>query len=370
MKAKTRKSVLALALAGTMAFSGAIVCPPNAAAESVAAEAKKSAKTKTAASAVKLTDWTKGSAVANSIRSYVKRTTDKKSKSYIPVEDRIAVFDLDGTIIGELYPSYFEYMMFIHRALYDQTYQAPDDMKEFAQALEEGIKTGKMPEGHELLHAKYAGLSYKGMTPDQLKAYTKEFMKSKADGFTNLTRGQAFYKPMVSLVKYLEDNDFTCYIVTGSDRNVARGIIDGILPIPANRVIGMSYTNVATGQGDADGLDYVYSSNDNVILNGDLIIKTIKMNKVSQIALEIGKVPVLSFGNSSGDVSMAQYVENNTRYEGRAYMVCCDDLVREHGNMKKADDMRMTCLERGFDPISMRDDFATIYGKNVGVTAY
>lgn len=365
MKLKSKKRLLASALALTMVFSGTMVCPPQEGA-TVCAKAKKAEKT----SASQLNYWTKGSKVAASIKSYVKRTTDQKSKSYIPVNDRIAVFDLDGTIIGELYPSYFEYMMFIHRALYDPTYQAPEDMKEFASALESGIASGKLPENNELLHARYAGQAYKGMTPEQLRLYTMEFMKSDAAGFTNLTRGQAFYKPMVSLVEYLEANDFTCYIVSGSDRNVVRGIIGGNLPIPDNHVIGMSYSNVATGQGDEDGLEYVYSSTDDVVLGGDLLIKTIKMNKVAAIAQEIGKVPVLSFGNSSGDVSMAQYVENNKRYEGKAYMVCCDDLVREHGNMKKADDMRMTCLQRGFDPISMRDDFATIYGSNVTITPY
>ena len=314
--------------------------------------------------------WSEGSPAAASIKEYVEAAVDEESAGYIPVEDRIAVFDLDGTIIGELHPSYFEYMMFIHRALYDDDYTAPEDVQTFAEALEEGIETGKMPKNHETLHAKYAGEAYSGMTPDELKEYTKSFMNSRADGFGDLTRGEAFYKPMVSLVEYLDANDFQCYIVSGSDRSVVRGIIDGKLPIPPNRVIGMSYSMVASGQQGDDGLDYVYTKDDEVILGGDLLIKTIKMNKVSEIALEIGKVPVLSFGNSSGDLSMAQYIENNEDYEGRAYMVLCDDLTREHGNKDKADSMRKTCEESGFDTISMRDDFATIYGEDVEVTDY
>ncbi|MCR5733269.1 MAG: hypothetical protein K6G22_01560 [Lachnospiraceae bacterium] len=314
--------------------------------------------------------WTEDSKAAASIREYVERATDENSDGFIPVEDRIAVFDLDGTIIGELYPSYFEYMMFIHRALHDDTYEAPDDMREFAQALEEGVYGGKKPDNHERLHAKYAGQSYAGMTIDEMKAYTKEFMQTKADGFTNLKKGDAFYWPMVSLVEYLTANDFTVYIVSGSDRTLVRALIEDKLPIPANRVIGMSYTMVATGQEDTDGLEYIYTSDDDVILGGDLIIKTIKMNKVSEIALEIGKVPVLSFGNTSGDQSMAQYTVNNTQYEGRAYMLMCDDLEREHGNMEKADAMKQMCDECGFIPVSMRDDFATIYGDDVEAVDY
>ncbi|WP_051656434.1 LysM peptidoglycan-binding domain-containing protein [Butyrivibrio sp. AE3004] len=314
--------------------------------------------------------WAADSPVAAAIVEYVEDVTDENSEHFIPVEDRIAVSDMDGTLIGELYPSYFEYMMFINRALYDDTYEAPEDMKEFAKALEKGIYTGDMPEEFETKHAKYAGQSYAGMTPDELKEYTKKFMDTEADGFKNLKKGEAIYKPMVSMIEYLVENDFQVYIVSGSDRTVCRAIIKDNLPIPENRIIGMSYTMVAKGQGDTDGLEYVYSKDDEVILGGDLIIKTIKMNKVSEIAQEIGKVPVLSFGNSSGDISMAQYVTDNDKYESRAFMVLCDDLEREHGNMETADKMRKTCLERGFMPISMRDDFGTIYGDDVEVEPY
>ena len=314
--------------------------------------------------------WSEDSAAAASIRDYVAEVTDINSDKYIPVEDRIAVFDMDGTLIGELYPSYFEYMMFIHRALHDDTFEAPDDMREFAEALEEGVYGGKVPDNSELLHAKYAGQAYAGMTVEEMRDYTRAFMQTEADGFTNLTKGDAFYWPMVSLVQYLADNDFTCYIVSGSSRTICREVIADWLPIPDNRVIGMSYSMLASGQGDADGLEYVYSADDKVILGEDLILKTIKMNKVSAISQEIGKVPVLSFGNSSGDVSMAQYVLNNDQYETKAFMLLCDDLVREHGNMDKANAMLDTCNERGFEPISMRDDFATIYGDEVEPVDY
>lgn len=314
--------------------------------------------------------WSEGSKAAESITEYVEAATDETSDSYIPAEDRLAVFDLDGTIIGELYPSYFEYMMFIHRALYDRNYEAPADMKAFAEALEEGLQTGKKPEGHEELHAKYAGQAYAGMTIEEMKEYVREFMESRADGFENLTRGDAFYKPMVSLVEYLTANDFECYIVSGSDRTLVRALIKDKLPIPENRVIGMSYTMVASGQEGEDGLKYRYTPEDQVILGGDLIIKTIKMNKVSEIALEIGKVPVLCFGNSDGDLSMAQYTVSNKQYKGKAYQVLCDDLTREHGNMDKADSMAKTCEEAGFETISMRDDFGTIYGDDVTITDY
>lgn len=316
--------------------------------------------------AAELEYWTEGSSAAASITEYVNKVTDENSDDFIPVEDRIAVFDLDGTLMGELYPSYFEYMMFIHRALDDEDYEAPDDMKVFAQELNDAVhKEGEMPDNPERMHAKYAGQAYAGMTPDELKEYTRKFMESEAEGFNNLKRGDAFFKPMVSLVKYLDANDFQCYVVSGSDRTVVRALIKDVLPIPENRVIGMTYTFVAAGQDDADGLDYQYQTDDKVILGGDLVIKTIKMNKVSKIAEEIGKVPVLAFGNTSGDMSMQQYTVNNEQYESKAFMVMCDDFEREYGNQEKVDSLTKWCNEHGVEPISMCMDFATIYGDDV-----
>lgn len=319
-------------------------------------------------SGAELEYWSEGSVAAASITDYVKKVTDEDSEDFIPVEDRIAVFDLDGTLMGELYPSYFEYMMFIHRALFDEDYEAPEDMKVFAQELNDAVhKQGAMPDSPERMHARYAGEAYAGMTPDELKEYTKEFMKSEAEGFNNLTRGDAFYKPMVSLVKYLDANDFQCYVVSGSDRTVVRALIKDILPIPENRVIGMTYSMVASGQEGEDGLDYQFQPDDKVILGGDLIIKTIKMNKVTKIAEEIGKVPVLAFGNTSGDMSMQQYTVNNDKYLSKAYMVMCDDFAREYGNQEKVDDLTKWCNEHGVEPISMCEDFATIYGDDVTI---
>ena len=56
------------------------------------------------------------------------------------------------------------------------------------------------------------------MTPQSLDAYTQGFMKKPVIGLTNLTYGEAFYLPMVEVISYLEANDFTCYIVSASDR--------------------------------------------------------------------------------------------------------------------------------------------------------
>ena len=77
---------------------------------------------------------------------------------------------------------------------------------------------------------------------------------------------------------------------------------------------------------------------------------------------EIGKAPLLVFGNSSGDLAMAQYA---VQRGGRAYMLLCDDTVRDWGDPETAAAFAETCVSYGYDTISMRDDFVTIYGEDV-----
>ena len=89
------------------------------------------------------------------------------------------------------------------------------------------------------------------------------------------------------------------------------------------------------------------------------------MNKVSVIMREIGQQPVLSFGNSSGDSSMANYVISKNPYPSLAFMLCCDDLERENGNLSKAEKMENSCKQYGWIPISMKNDWKTIYGPEV-----
>ena len=329
------------------------------------AEASKAEKTEPEKEDVKLEYWAEDSKVAQSIRDWVAEVTDPNSEKFIPVEDRIVVSDVDGTLIGELYPAYFDYCQFVHRALYDDTYDAPKEMQDYAHVLEEAFKTRTLPKNSAVDHAKWAALAYKDMTPDELIAYSKEFMNSPAEGFENLTRGEAYYWPMLSLIKYLEANDFTVYAVSGTDRTLVRAVMSEHFNIPPEHCIGTDVTFTATGKGDTDGLDYTYKKDDKLVFGGEYITKNLKFNKVWFIAREIGKVPVLALGNSSGDLAMGQYTVNNEKYDARAYMLLCDDTEREYGKLDVAESFKQSCEELGFTPVSMKNDFATIYGDDV-----
>ena len=311
--------------------------------------------------------WAEDSLTTMSIKNYVADVTDESSENFIPVRDRIAVFDFDGTLFGELYPTYFDTTMFVHRVLHDDSFDAPEDLKKIASEMEEGMKSRKMPEGSEEILATSVPKAYKGMTVSEYEDYIREFMTFPADGFEGMCYGDGFYLPMMSLVKYLADNDFEVWVCSGTDRICARTLVDHALGwwVPPSRVIGTNHTIVAAEQDGADPLKYVYKSDDDVVMGGELIVKNLKMNKVSAIVQEIGKVPVLAFGNSTGDLSMAQYTVNNSRYPGAAYLLLCDDTERDYGNPKKALSLQETCIKSGFHTVSMKHDFTTIYGEDV-----
>ena len=102
-----------------------------------------------------------------------------------------------------------------------------------------------------------------------------------------------------------------------------------------------------------------------MVRTDELLIKAIKANKVIQIAQDIGRPPVISFGNSSGDTGMHNYTLGNSRYRSAAFQLIADDDVRDYGNSAKGMELRKEWESMGYTVISMRDDWKTIYGENV-----
>ena len=312
--------------------------------------------------------WTKDASAKEALISFMNAITKEGGEDYIPIERRIAVFDFDGTLFCETDPNYFDYCLLKYRVLDDPDYKdkASDFEREVALKIKEQNETGASFKGLETDHGKAVASAFSGMTIDQFNSYIKEFRKQPMPSYNGMNRGDGWYLPMLQIVEYLQANDFTVYIVSGTDRFIVRGIvIDSPLDIPMRQVIGSDESLVATHQGETDGLNYVYTDQDEVVLGGTFIIKNLKMNKVTVIEQEIGVQPVLSFGNSSGDASMAEYVTTNNKYKSLAFMLCCDDTVRENGNLTKANNMYADCEKFNWIPISMKNDWTTIYGDSV-----
>ena len=316
------------------------------------------------------TQWNTCEALT-ALKAYVEDVTNPKSANFINEEDRIATFDMDGTFVGELYPTYFEYNLLEYRVLDDPAYKniAPDDVKETAQQIRDFVRNGiKLPDHFDMKHAYAAAKAYAGMTLAEFDAYVKAYAAKQANGFSGMTYGQSFYKPMLQVFDYLKANGFTFYVVSGSDRFICRALVESI-GIAPNRVIGMDVKLRSTSQGTELGVDYTMKQKENIIRTDELIIKNLKTNKVLQISQEIGKVPVLSFGNSGGDCAMHNYALSNT-LKSAAFMLIADDDARDHANREKALKLGDQWREAGYHVISMRDDFKTIYGEGVEKTDF
>lgn len=314
-----------------------------------------------------MVSWDESADAMAALEDYVKDVTDVKSPNFVPLGDRIAVSDMDGTLYGEKAPIYVEWCMYAYRVLEDPVYadKATDEQIEVANMIREAVKTGSIPEDLERRHAICNAQVFAGMTIAEYTEYVKNFVKREASGFENVTYADMWYVPMIEVVDYLNDNGFTVYICSGTDRYMCRALAEGKIDILPQHVIGMDVFVEASGQNGKDGLEYEYTDVDKVVRTDELIIKNVKANKVSQIQQEIGKKPILSFGNSSGDISMARFVVENNPYKSAAFMVVADDPIRENGSIEKGEAISKMWLDCGFIPISMREDWKTIYGNKV-----
>ena len=313
--------------------------------------------------------WTADSAAAQSIVDYVAAVTDESSDRFVPPEKRIAVFDFDGTLFGELFPTYFDQCLMMHRLLHDSTYEAAAEDREYVQALETALINHEVLPKSPRSSGQIIAESFKGFTIDKYRAYIRDFMATPANGFEGMTYGEAFYKPMVAVVEYLAGHDFRIFIVSGSERIMLREEAAGALGewIPPYRIIGSTVSLEATGQGETAARSYTYTADDEILLEGNMVFKDDRWNKVVSIVNEIGDIPIIAFGNSKGDLSMGQYTVENG---GKAYMLLCDDTERDHGKPDVAEEFRQECEQLGITAVSMKNEFATIYGDNVIKTEY
>ena len=310
-------------------------------------------------------DWNDGAPALGALIDYVEAVTDVASPDYIPPADRIAVFDMDGTLCAELCPTYLEYYLLAWRILKDPTYTPDAEMLAFGRMLRDHAMDKSFPDHMDMLHATHAAKAYAGMTLKEFADFVTGCLLRDADGFEGMPWALAFYTPMIEVVDYLQDNDFKVYICSGSDRFICRTFVEGILDIPYENIIGMDVELEASGQQGEDGLEYVFKAGDDIIRTDRLLIKNLKMNKVKQIVQEIGRKPVLSFGNSSGDVSMHMYTISGNPYRSAAFMLVADDDARDYGDPVKTESLKQKWADSGFNVISMRDDFRTIYGDGV-----
>ncbi len=314
--------------------------------------------------------WDPDSASLAELVDFVSASTDEADPGYIDPEDRIVTFDMDGTILCEKAPVYFDYCLTMYRVLDDPTYDAtPEEIDAMQQVRDHAWSEGKTfhPEGltkHDLVASAFAG-----MTPEEFRSYVIDFADSvDAVGFEGMTYGQSFYMPMIEVINYLRANDFDVWMVSACEREVVRALVER-LDIPYDHVVATDVPYVASGKGDEAADAYNMGRDEEMVLGTPLAeVECGESGKAAAIAREIGKRPVLAFGNSSGDYSMLNYAEGNPDNAGMGFLVVCDDTEREYGNAERAAGDYAEAEKEGWTPISMANDWAVIYDGDVQKT--
>ncbi len=311
--------------------------------------------------------WSSDSTVAQQLRDYVSKVTNPDDKaSFIPVKDRIAVFDMDGTLTCETYYTYYDTMMFIEFCLNDHPERVSDELKQVAASIKPGYKAD------EALARNFAK-AYAGMTVEELYDYAVEFGQKKTESFNNMRYIDNLYLPMAELVRYLYENDFTIYVISGTERTTTRAIIanspirDYVTP---NHVIGTDFEVKQKGyETESSNMNFKYEDGDELVLTGGFIQKNLHANKSIYVEREIGQRPVLAFGNSGSDTSMMNYtIDSRNPYPAQAYMVVADDTEREWGP-QNWEEKSAEYKAMGYTPVSMKNDFAQIYPDGITISS-
>ncbi len=353
-----KKKILAAITAGLIAFGGFGAVNAASRDEIAAIQVK---------TATDFQYWNADSPTKQKIIEFVEDVTNPNSANYIPPEDRIATFDMDGTFYCETAPIYFQEAMFLHRVLEDENYQAPKKLTALAKKIHPKVlaKEKLTPAENK---AYFEGLTkaYEGMTDEEYRAYVRNFMQDNETGLTNLKRGEAFYLPMVEIISYLTNNGFNVYIDSACGVSTTRELVNGVIPIQFDKILGSDFNYTSTNMGNDIPKNHFYDRHkEKIVISGKPIDDNAKTVKIFSILNQIGKKPVLAFGNSTGDSGMLEYTLQNNKYRAESFFVICDDTVRELGNPTRAVSDRNLALKRGWNPISMRDEFKTIYGDNV-----
>lgn len=311
-----------------------------------------------------LPSWNDDSANKQAIIDFVESVTDKKGGNYVPVEKRIATFDMDGTIVVEK-KMWLELAVAVYRI--DNDLSDDRELVALKDKLLENLKIDPEPEGTGQLIADVTGRAFQGMSQEDFVAYMNRFMQEEKPDFPGLAYKDCFYKPMLELIQYLQDNDFTVYIVSGSERGVIWGAASETVMLPRAQMIGGDITLLAETEDSSTDVSghSVFEPEDALIRGLGFTQRSVKMDKVYNIYHQIGIRPILACGNTDGDFSMLNYAKYNPDHEGLALLINHDDDEREYCyNVKERAEWDALAQQYGWNVISMKNEFDSIFLKD------
>lgn len=287
------------------------------------------------------------------IETWVKDVTDTSSTNFIPVVDRIAVFDNDGTLWPEQpVPNELIFAIANLKAL------APAHPEFQKDSVLKGVLNGDltpMKKSGVTGLLKLMAASHSNQTEDAFNAAVRTWIDTAKDGKFHKTYKEVIYQPMVELLGYLRANDFKTFIVSGGGVDFMRVWSEEAYGIPSYQVIG-SYAAVKYDV--VDGKPVITKTADAPYIDD-------KSGKPQAIHQFIGKVPVFCAGNSDGDQAMMQYT-SGSKYKSMCMILHHTDSIREYEyDLKTLSGHLETALveakEKDWLVIDMKKDFKKIF---------
>ena len=305
------------------------------------------------ASADPLSAWNDGK-TKRAIVEFVEKVTREGSPDFVPVAERIATFDNDGTLWAEQ-PMYFQLLFALDRVK-AMAPQHPEwkDKEPFASLLKDDVK-GALAGGEKSI-AEIVMVTHAGMTTQEFETIVKQWVATAKHPVTKRAYTEMVYQPMLELLAYLREHDFKTFIVSGGGIEFMRPWTEKVYGIPPEQVVGSS---IKTQYEMRDGKPVLVR-----LAQIDFIDD--KVGKPVGINSHIGRRPIAAFGNSDGDQQMLEWTGAGA---GARLMMLVhhDDAVREYayGAESKigtfSDALANEAKTKGWTVISMKDDWKRIF---------
>ncbi len=308
-----------------------------------------------------LASWNDG-AVKQSIIEFVRRVTTEGGPDFVPVPERIATFDNDGTLWCEQpVPVQFYFALDRVKALAPQ-HPEWKDKEPFASLLKGDLKNALAGGDRALLELAVA--THSGMTTVEFEQIVKDWIATARHPKTGRLFTEMIYQPMFELLDYLRTNGFKTYIVSGGGIEFMRPWAEQIYGIQPEQVIGSS---IKTKFERRDGQPVL-------VRLPELNFNDDKGGKPAAINQHIGRRPIAAFGNSDGDREMLEYTQ---RGAGARFMmlVLHDDAAREfaYGPANGLPHVKLGAFTQplydqakkdGWAVVSMKDDWKLTFAKS------
>lgn len=304
-----------------------------------------------------LTSW-HDTDTKRAIMHFVASVIDESSPHYVAPAERIAVFDNDGTLWCEK-PMYIQ-LDFILRKLAARAESDPAlrSRQPWQAAWEKdfawlgGVMTKHYQGDDSALQVLLSGILAlsEGRAVEGVEADARVFIENERHPTLGLTYRDCIYQPMLELLRYLEANGFSNFIVSGGGRDFMRGFAHDLYGIPRERVIGstVAYRYVQDKRGGA------------IVQRADLDVVNDGPDKPVQIWNVIGRRPILAAGNSDGDLPMLAFA-GGTSLPALRLLVLHDDTEREFEYIAGAEKVVDAAQTHGWNIISMQRDWRKIF---------